>query len=164
MTEQQEDLRSHMPKNKRSPALQRRPRATTTTTKKHVHIYTGGGGGIPIIIYGLFPLFMNNYYCLLASAFSHNFNWLTSLIFLMSLNYSFVKSKPLKPQLKFSTVRTPSPNPSFPTQASDYLQVSCRFPHSHHIPLFILVFMPLRLPPTPLSHFLQDGPQQSFNI
>jgi len=69
---------------------------TQSSQKKHVHIYTGGGGGIPIIIYGLFPLFMNNHCCLLASAFSQtfscHFNWLTSLIFLMSLNYSFVKS------------------------------------------------------------------------
>jgi len=111
---------------------------TQSSQKKHVHIYTGGGGGIPIIIYGLFPLFMNNHCCLLASAFSQtfscHFNWLTSLIFLMSLNYSFVKSKPLKPQSKFSTVWPLSPNPSFPTQAPNYLQISCCFPTSTIFP------------------------------
>ena len=56
---------------------QRKPctaKKTQSSQKTHVHVYTAGGGGIPIIIYGLFPLFMNNYCCLLASAFSQTFS------------------------------------------------------------------------------------------
>lgn len=134
--------------------------------------YTSGGVGgkeSPIVIYGLFPLLLSNYYCLLASGilpkwkkkslfvFCH-FNGLISLIALTSLNYSLLNPSPSSLHQNCQS-DLPHLTLIFPPRSSTPSRWHCHFPH---LPFLTPISMAPRFPHfhfsfpfRPTSRFLQ---------